>query len=480
MISLVLGIYLLICLALAYYGWKKHSEDLEDFFVTKREAGKVIAFMTFSATLFSSFTLVGLPGYFYTHGIGAFVFVAFADVFMAICIYVFGVKIWALGKKFKYITPTELLKDRYDSNAAMLIAGLIGIVFLLPYISTQLIGAGKALNGAAGIPVIWGSFLLALVLVVYSELGGMRTIAWTDALQGTVLLVVSFLIAGLLILHFGGISPMMQSAAETNPGILSTPGPTGLFTYPMMISFFIMIVFMPVTQPQLTVRYFIPDSKKTLKWMMIATPIFAFLIVLPQIIIGIGANVLFPGLESGDMALTSVLTLVPPVVGALAVTGVIAASMSTADSQLLVLSSTFTKDFYVRFFGKKRRKMLIARLSMLFLLFLAFLMSINPPKLIIDLSILSFAGTLQVLPTMIGALFWKHSTRAGAVLSMLSGVATLSYFQWFFPPPLPLGLHAGILGLIVGTTIFIAASLLTKPPETKRAEEIMGLLRLRE
>ncbi|MFQ6089108.1 MAG: hypothetical protein ACE5K0_09440 [Candidatus Methanofastidiosia archaeon] len=476
-VVLFLGAYLLVCLGFAYRGWKRRGEDLEDFFITKRTVGGFVAFMTFSATLFSSFTLVGMPGFFYTHGIGSWVFIAFADIFMALMIYFFGIRFWLLGKKFGYITPTEFLRDRYESDYVSVIAVLIGIVFLLPYISIQLIGAGIVLKGALGIPAFYGSFLLALILIIYSELGGMRTVAWTDALQGTILLIVGFLVAILFLREFGGISLMMSQAIEKYPELMTVPGPKGLFTYQILISFFIMIIFMPVTQPQLTVRYFIPESKKTLKLMMMATPIFAFLAMLPQLFIGIGAKIAFPELASGDQALTSVLTLIPPVVGAIAVTGVIAASMSTADSQFLVLSSLITKDFYVNILNPKssnRKRLKIARISMFLLLLLAFIISLKPPKLIVTLSILSFAGTLQVLPTMLGGLFWKRATREGAISSMLVGVLTLSLFQWVLKPPF--GIHQGIWGLIFGSLSFVLISLITKPPE-KKAKKILGYLK---
>ncbi|MFQ5892385.1 MAG: sodium:solute symporter family protein, partial [Candidatus Methanofastidiosia archaeon] len=202
-----------------------------------------------------------------------------------------------------------------------------------------------------------------------------------------------------------------------------------------------------------------------------------FLAMLPQLFIGIGARIAFPELASGDQALTSVLTLIPPVVGAIAVTGVIAASMSTADSQFLVLSSLITKDFYVNILNPKssnKKRLRVARISMFLLLLLAFLVSLKPPKLIVTLSILSFAGTLQILPTMLGGLFWRRATKEGAISSMLVGVLTLSIFQWVLKPPL--GIHQGIWGLIFGSLTFVLVSLVTKPPEEK-ALKILGYLK---
>lgn len=460
----LIAAYLMIVLVIAYFGWKKRKDNLQDFYVQSRSAGKFVAFMTFSATLFSSFTMVGMPGFFYTHGIGSWMFIAFADIFMALMIFVIGRRMWALGKRFGYVTPSEFLGDRYDSKLVMIISGLIGIVFLLPYISTQLIGAGILLS-EIGLSLVWGSAILAIVLLVYSELGGMRSIAWTDALQGSILLIISFAISAILLVKIGGVWPLFSGLARSAPEVLSIPGPKGLFTYQMMLSYFVLIIFMPATQPQLTVRYFLPKNKKALQYMMIATALFAFLVMVPAMIIGLGGKLIDPALASGDLALPTILGLMPSVIASLAIVSVIASSMSTADSQILTLSSIVTKDYFVKLTKKKigrKARMRIARISMFLLLGIAFLISTKPPTLIVTLSILSFAGTIQMLPAMLGALFWKRATAPAAISSMLAGVGVLCAFQWWLKPLW--GFHPGALGLAASSAVFLAVSLITTEP----------------
>lgn len=474
--AVFLGVYLLILLVIAVIGFRRRENTLEDFYVSKREVGAFVAFMTFSATLFSSFTLVGMPGFFYKHGIGSWVFIAFADIFMAVMIWLFGYRIWSLGKRFNYVTPTEFLKDRYESKLVMIVAGLVGILFLLPYISTQLVGASIML-AELGLPVLGGSLLFAVIVLVYSELGGMRTVAWTDALQGGLFLIIGLLVAGFLLAWHPG--NLFLDVVKINPALMSVPGPSGLFTLPMMISFFIMIIFMPATQPQLTVRFFLPKSKRVLKTMMIASPIFAFLAMLPTLVIGLGAHLINPGLASGDLALPTVLTVMPGIIMALALVAVIASSMSTVDSQILALSSIITKDFFVnlrkRMMGARAR-MWTARISMFIILGVAFLISMKPPKLIVTLSILSFAGTLQILPTMVGALFWSRATGWGALASMLVGVAVLSMAQWGGWKPW-LGFHGAIWGLVAGFLVLIVVSLFTWRPKNGRNAVVSYLLK---
>ncbi|MCF7862258.1 sodium:solute symporter family protein [Candidatus Woesearchaeota archaeon] len=451
----ILGIYLLICLGLAFHGWSKRSETLEDFFLRKRDTGVFIAIMTFSATLFSSFMLVGMPGFFYTHGIGSLAFVIFADILMAVLIFYLGNKLWTIAKRNNILTPTEFIEKRYNSKFAMIIALTISFVFLLPYISTQIIGVGIILGSFIKIsPMILSLFIVGIIFL-YSEMGGMRTVTWTDALQGGLLIIISIVIMFGIIGHFGGLESFFGQVEATDANLLSLPGPTGLFTIPMLISYFLMIFLMPITQPQLTMRYLIPKNRKVLKSMLIATPIIAFLAIVPTMFIGFGAKIIDPSLPSGDLALNTVLGIFPEIIVALAVIGVIAASMSTADSQILALSSLITKDLV-----KSKNKMMIARLSILAISILAYLIAMNPPKLIVTLSVLSFAGTLQIAPAMIGGLYWKRGTSHGAIWSMVLGTSVLVMFQWFIKSPL--GFHAAFWAFLVSIAVYVGVSLMTK------------------
>jgi solute:Na+ symporter, SSS family len=452
---IILVIYLLICLGFAFIGWMKRTDSLEDFFLRKRDTGVFVAIMTFSATLFSSFMLVGMPGFFYTHGIGSLAFVIFADILMAVLIFYLGNKLWTIAKKNNILTPTEFIEKRYNSRTAMIIALVISFVFLLPYISTQIIGVGILLGSFINIPPVILSLCIIIIIFLYSELGGMRTVTWTDTLQGGLLIIVSLVIMFGIIGHFGGLESFFGKVEATDESLLSLPGPTGYFTIPMLISYFIMIFLMPITQPQLIVRYLIPKNKKVLKSMLIATPIIAFLAIIPTMFIGFGAKIIDPALSSGDLALNTVLSIFPEIIVALAVIGVIAASMSTADSQILALSSLISKDLV-----KIKNKMLTARLSILVISVLAYLVSINPPKLIVTLSILSFAGTLQTAPSMIGGLIWRRGTSQGAVWSMILGTGVLVIFQWFVKSPL--GFHAAFWAFLTSIIVYIGISLVTK------------------
>ncbi|MBI4464110.1 MAG: sodium:solute symporter family protein [Acidobacteria bacterium] len=476
---LEMSVFLLVCFYLGYLGWKR-STSLAGFFVADRKIGSIVSFLTYSATLFSTFTLVGMPGFFYTHGIGSWAFIAFADVFMAVMIYVFGRRFWLLGRKFNFVTPTEFLCYRYDSTAVMALGVLISFVFLLPYVATQLVGIGKIVEGATGgelsyLPVM---LLFTITVLVYTGMGGMRAVAWNDAVQGVLLFVMSFGIAFLfLFAHWDGPEAMFREVARAKPALLSVPGPHDYFTYPTMISYFFLIVAIPITQPQMSCRFFIPRSLRSMRFMMMATPVYAFLILIPALILGLGASVVFPNLSSGDLVLSQVLsTHTSAGIGGLVICGVVAAAMSTVSGQLLVLGSLAAKDLYLNLrpprFRSERGEVWVGRVAVLLAALVALLASVRPPALIVELSIQSFAGTMQLLPVFVGGLYWRKANKTGALASMMMGIGVFCLANWGLDKNLLLGFHPGVWGVVAGSVGFIAGSLLTQTSveERQRAE----------
>lgn len=457
--------YLAIVLYLGYRGWRAQGPGLAEFFVAGRTLGPMVGFLTWSATLFSAFTLVGLPGFFYIHGIGSWPFIAFADTFMGVLFYLIGRRLWRLSRERNLVTPVELLTVHYRSRALGLLAVAVSVLFLLPYLAIQMIGVGRLLQGATGgaVPYLGGMVLLLAVTVLYAELGGMRAVAWTDALQGSLFFLVFYVIAALFVAReWGSVGALFAAVAEQEPALLSIPGPRGYFTHATLVSLFVLIVAMPLTQPQLAVRFFVARSEATLRRMTVATATFATLVVLPALLVGLGGAVLFPGLASGDLVLPAVLTrtVAPPLAG-LVVCAVVASAMSTVDSQVLVLGSLLAKDAYAPLKGEQdeRRLLRVARLTMLACMVAAFLIALRPVPLIIQLSLLSFAGTLQLAPAYLGALFWPWATRGGAIASVLAGVATLGLGQWILPAAWLLGFHPGVWGLVAGLLALAVGSL---------------------
>lgn len=134
---------------IAVYGQRMvKAKNLLSYYLADRTVGPVIAALTMAATLMSAFILVGATGFFYTHGIGSWAYIAIGDIILVMMVPIFGYKLWKLSKKFGYVTPLEFLSSRYENKAVAFIAAIITIIFLMPYMSLQLVGFGKLLSSA--------------------------------------------------------------------------------------------------------------------------------------------------------------------------------------------------------------------------------------------------------------------------------------------------------------------------------------------
>jgi SSS family solute:Na+ symporter len=229
----ILGLYLLLLLALGILGYRRRQgESEEDYYLAGRGQGWVVSSLTIMATFFSSFALLGAPGMVYRDGV---VFALFSlNVPVAgVAIYLLGSRIRRIGRDKGYLTPADMIADHYDSPAALrLLVALVGLLYAVPYVVIQIQAGGilsqQLFPGTDAFEI--GACLLAAITMVYVVVGGMRSVAWTDVLQGG-LLVGGMLLAGIAAVGvLGGPGPFFEAVAKLPPKSLSAPGTTGRWT----------------------------------------------------------------------------------------------------------------------------------------------------------------------------------------------------------------------------------------------------------
>ena len=267
-------------------------------------------------------------------------------------------------------------------------------------------GTGYMLEGITGIPYWQGALIAVLVTVIYVVMGGMRAVAWTDTIQGLVMIVVIFAAALYIsFTGFGGPVEQMAAVAAKSPRTLQIPGPIGLWTYQYTISFAMLIWFCGPLMPHLWVRYYSPNSEKTVKYMAMLIPIYATIIYVPAVLLGTAGTVLAPGLARADTVVPVVLSkFAPPALSVLVVVGIFAAAMSTADGMLLLVSSVITRDIYQKLIRPQvtqRALTWIGRIMILIVMPIAFIMAINPPGLIFLIVGLLSAVSIQYVLSLI-------------------------------------------------------------------------------
>ena len=417
--------------ALATLAWRSRQKNnsADDFILGGAKLGMVIGLLTIAATLFSTFTMQGMPDFFRNHGIGAWIFLMVSNGFMFFTIVWFA---YSLRKKVAargYNGMAGLMQNVYGSHMAGIVYFIGVFFFLIPYVAIQIRGIGIFLEGTFpdALPFwAWGLLIVGIMLL-YSETGGLKAIIFADVLQGTTLLIVIWIIAISCINQVGGIESMFSQIEQSNPALLSTPGPKGLFTPVFLIATLLSISFIPITQPQISTRLVIMKSIRDTHRMAVAMGVFATLVVLPTIFIGLYGAVKYPDLSTPEFLSQALLYDQAGIVAAAAVIGLLAAAVSTSDSQIFALGSE------LRSLIRKGSEEQILRYTRIFIVVFAFItygFSVFASDQIVLLALTGFAGTALLGPMVLAAILGKKAP--GPEVPLMTLVAILIFLLILF------------------------------------------------
>lgn len=476
---IVVAFYFALGTVVAILARRGMGSGVADFFLANRAVGGIVAALTYSATTFSAFMLIGLVGFTYAGGVGA---LGFELIYLSglVLVAFFGPRFWIAGKQYNYITPSEMLGDRYQSKYLEVISAVVAVVFLIPYSSVQLTGIAILMEGLSGGTISYmGGLLLAVVFaVIWTWTGGMRAVAWTDSLQALVMITVAIVSVILVVYRgFGGFGDMFLELETNYPEWLTVPGP-GFFNVNAFVGLTVPWFFFSLSNPQVSQRLFIPKSIGQMRIMVMGFLVFGFVYTLISIIWGLSARLLLPGLEVADEATPQLLALeiIPSWIALIIMLGITAAAISTVNSIVLTLSSMVSRDVFKRLKPEAEEKieLVVGRLFVPLFAFAIFFFASLRLGLIAALSVASSAGLLVMVPALIGTFFWRRGTAAGAIVSIVAGGIIAAVFE--FGGMRPLGMWPGIWSGIISTFLFILVSLLTQPPRQK-AEEFIGFIK---
>jgi SSS family solute:Na+ symporter len=424
--------------------------------------------------------MVGLAGLTYKLGVGALGFELTYLCGLVLVVF-FGPRFWLVGRKFDYLTHAQLLADRYQSRLVGIVSALLCLVFLIPYAAIQLMGIGYLLSVVSqGAISLLSAMIIATVLaVVWSNMAGLRSVAWTDALQAVLMLVTSIITLWFVVYRgFGGFENFFNRLNTDVPNLLAGPG---LFKFNIFFGLALPWMFFSISNPQVTQRLFVPSSVTAFKQMIGGFLIFGLIYTIVSVFWGFSARLLIPELKAADLATPSLLALplVPKLFAIIVMVGILSAAISTIDSILLSLASMCTRDIVKVGFKMdmtdeaelKIGKFIIPVLAVVFFVFaywaagktgLAFMIA--------PLSSAASAGLLMAVPSIVGAFFWRRATAAGALTSMIVGAAVVLILQ--LGGYKPMGMWPGIWGLAVCLILYIGVSFVTPAPKEKAAEFI--------
>jgi SSS family solute:Na+ symporter len=529
---IVLLVYGLALMGICWFGYRRGKMTEEDYYLAGRGQGVVVTTLTIMATFFSSAALLGIPGLIYKDGLGFFPFALNLPLSGA-AIYLLGSRISRIGRRRGYVTPGDMVADYYGGSSAIrLLVALIGFLYVLPYIVMQIKAGGylaqRMFPDAGTLHFLGTSYsmfdvgisVLSLITMLYVLVGGMRSVAWSDVLQG-VLLLTGMLLAGIAtVCAMGGIGSFFRQVSDLPPEALTIPGPSGKWTPWKLLTICLFASLATMIQPGQWMRYYAARSTNTLrKSAVIFSTVLPFCFLFGVMLVGIGGRVLYPpavtdaGIMPHEMVgsktsevdqvvivmvqehLPALLGPLGAVVVSIILVAILAASMSTADSNLHALSAVLTRDVYDRFIrpeASEQERAWVGRSVIVVVTLLALWLvkvgasnpTFKPLELIATLSFVAMAFSCQLLPATLDMLFIGKSSRAGAVAGMSSGIFIVLLFTPFsalFGEAMAASIDGltgtlknlfdiGFCGFVVNASVMVVVSLFSKPVDAERVE----------
>ena len=454
-------VYLAVLITLAVIGNRKNRGDEHQFFLAGGNLGTIIGFLTFFATLYSTFILIGMPNFFRVHGVGTWIFLGVTDMVLAVFTLWLSLKLRKRIASTEFRSISDLLRETFRTYGIFVyVLGLV--IFLVPYIAIQIKGASGILTHVVPYEVPqWGWAVIILFLMyLYSSIGGLRGIMYCDSLQGVVLFTVIWIMAFIVLENFGGLGKLVQAVADKEPALLSTPGPKGLLSVQWLVAGFISIVLLPVSQPQLTSRLSILKGLNERRRIPILHASFTFLLLIAGLIIGLYGAVAIPA-ETGPEFIGKLILEQNPVIGAVALIGILAAAMSTSDSQFFALGSEINNAL-----GRFSRRLNISPIVFVKIIILvfcvaSFVVAMKSSRGIISLAVAGFMGTALMAPMVLTSILCK-GRRFGALIPVVTVISLIVFLASLFglAPKMVMGLRIDLALLSVNTLVTIAAVLI--------------------
>ena len=460
-----IALYLFATLAVGILGYRRSQNTPDDYFLADRNINPIVLFFTLSATNFSAFAFLGFAGAGYRIGIGYYAMMSFGTALVALAFYFIGNPVWLLGKEKGFITPPQLIGDRFKSQPLKLLFLAVMTIFTIPYLTLQPIGAGllleKLTNGQ--LPYFTGATLLTCVIVLYVFIGGMRSVAFTDVLQGILMFGLMLAAVGAIAHSLGGVAAANQAVYELKPDLLSRQGVGDFFTKQKWFSYMVLWLLSVPMFPQMFMRFYTPKTNQSLKLSAICYPLITAILFICPVSIGMWGNIAFPGLEgkATDSILPMMLAEYTPVwFASLIMVGALAALMSTMDSQLLALSSMLTRDIYIEHVRKSaslKEQTIVGRILIIVLAGIGLFFAYQPPDTIFTIATQAFTGLAVIFPTTIAALYRPNISPMICIVSILVGEAGVIGFQtgiipesltFGFLPVVPIAIVSGLIILL--------------------------------
>ena len=473
---LIIALYFSVLIGIGLAGRKFLRGTGESYFLASRTIGPFVLLMSLFGTQMTAFALLGSSSEAYRRGIGVFAMMASSSALLVPLVFHFlGRRVWVIGQRLGCLTQAQFFRARWQSEMVSGTLFIFLLILLIPYLLIGVMGAGITLRQITGgtVPQWLGSLIVCAVVFVYVVSSGLGGTSWANTFQTLVFLSLGLVTFIYVSGRLGGLGQAMKLLQQTHPQLLTIGGGvTGLELFS-----FLLIPLSAAMFPHLFMHWLSARDARAFRLPVAAYPVLIGILWVPTVLLGVLARIPFPNLQGSET--NSVLVRLiqhdsPELLAGFLAAGVLAAIMSSLDSQVLAVSTIFTHDV-VRHYGlrdrmRERRQVLSGRLFVTLVLASCFLLSLVTDPSIFSLGIWSFTGYSALLPVLLAALFWKRSTRWGALAAILVTAVLWAGFFWMGWRVAGYSIAGtGLLPLVVilgaSSCAMILVSLLTSPPE---------------
>ncbi len=502
---IVMAIYMAFVIGIGLFFAKRANENSENYYLGGRSLGPWVAAMSAEASDMSGWLLMGLPGVAYFYG--------FSDAIWTAIGLLAGTYInWLIVAKRLHaysiiandsITIPDFFSHRYKENKKiiMTIAALFIMVFFTVYASSCFLSVGKLFNTLFGVPYEYVMIIGAVFVIVYTFLGGFLAESASDFMQAIVMVATLVMVLVTGVVYAGGPAAVIDNLKQI-PGFLdffgiATPemkdgiqqvsasgvpqfgdaGAYGIITIISTLSWGLGYFGMP----QVLLRFMaIRSHREISKSRRIATGWCAISLV-AAVLIGVIGRAAFPtehltAVDAEKIFITMSTNLLPTVLAGMAMAGILAATISSSDSYLLIASSAISKNIYQGLFKKDATDKQVMRMSRIVLLAIALvgiLIALDKDSVIFTVVAFAWAGFGATFgPIMLFSLFWKRTTRGGAIGGMLAGGIMVFFWKYVMRP---LGgvwnIYELLPAFLFSCLVIVVVSLLSKEPSAELQAE---------
>ena len=485
---IIVTFYALLILWVGTGRWTKGGRvSMDDYFKVAPGFGFIVLYLGIAGGFHTAFAIPGSMGFYHAHGV-AFAANVLWTVFTPLgMIYFIGARITCLGRKFNYITPADLLVDYFGDGKFRAFIAIYILSCCIPLMTANVTGPAVLLSeGTQGnIPYVGALLIMGVMVMIYVTSSGIRGVTWTTVAQAVWMFVAVWAAAvWCLNLIDGNLMTLFNRILETEPSMLTLPGPNGLATPEWWVTFpvFGLALYWAIL-PRGFMFFYSARDVKTTRRIGLTVGLYLMTLYLPAMVIGFTAFYFLPQADSDGSFPLLLATYAPAWFAGLIVAGGLAAGMSSLDADTNANSAMLTKDVYASFVRKNapdRHYITIGRFFVVGLVAITVAAAAYRWGLVVLMIGVTASMITQLLPAVLAVTvpMGIRFTKAGVTSGILAGLAVALLSRFFAADLLPTGLRfdPSFWGLVVNIPVTLIVSRFTTPPDPVAVARIRAAL----